>query len=235
VLDTVLVQLKERFSDHDTELMRQMQIFAPSALLTSERAVVDDDVHKLCTNYSLDTSVVLKELREFRLVCRQVHNMVNMDDSMSEQSNRTWSRDMVSSKARPNSDEQDGHAADPIPNEPREEEEVEQSAQVHWTEQSFIKPLMVLGELSGFDSLSCMYRNPDSLAITSCIAERAMSRVKIVKDRLRSTMSDDWFSALLVLSMEKDILDNISDNDIVDKFASCSQPLLNQLMHSFHV
>ena len=65
--------------------MKQMQIFAPSALLASDRALVDDDVHKLCTNYSLDTSVVLKELREFRLVYRQLHNMVNMDDLMSEQ------------------------------------------------------------------------------------------------------------------------------------------------------
>jgi len=237
VLDMVLVQLKERFSDHDTELMRQMQIFAPSALLTSERALVDDDVHKLCTNYSPDTSVVLKELREFRLVYRHVHNMVNMADLMSEQSNRTRSRDMVSSKARPTSDEQDGHAADPIPNEPREEEDVEgnekeQSAQVHWTEQSFVKSLRVLGELSGFDSLSCMYRNLASLAITSCSTERAMSRVKIVKDHLQSTMLDDWFSALLVLSMEKDILDNISDNDIVDKFASCSQPLQKQLVQA---
>jgi len=126
-----------------------MQIFAPSTLLTSEGALVDDDVHKLCTNYSLDTSVVHKELRESRLVYRQVHNMVNMADLMSEQSNRTRSRDMVSNKARPTSDEQDGHVADPIPNEPREEEEVEgnekeQSAQVHWTEQSFVKSLRVM-------------------------------------------------------------------------------------------
>jgi len=43
------------------------------------------------------------------------------------------------------------------------------------------------------------------------------------------------YTALSVLSMEKDILDKISDNDIVDKFASCSQPLQKQLMHSFHV
>ena len=244
VLDTVLVQLKERFTDHDTELMTQMQVFAPSALLTSERALVDDDVHNLCTNYSLDTSVVLKELREFRPVYRQVHSMVNMDDLMPEQSNSypARSRDMslTSSKAAPDSAEQNKHADDPVPNEPREEEEVEeheeeQSARASWIEQSFTKPLRVLGELSGFDSLSCMYRNLASLAVTSCSAERAMSRVKIVKDRLRSTMLDDWFSALLVLSMEKDMLDSINDNDIVDQFASCSEPLQKQLMHSFHV
>lgn len=62
-----------------------------------------------------------------------------------------------------------------------------------------------------------------------------MSRVKIVKDRLRSTMLDDWFSLLLVLSTEKDLLDNLNENDIVDKFARCSLPLQKQLIHGFHV
>ena len=89
--------------------------------------------------------------------------MVNMDDLIcqSEQSNPARSKDMVSSKAGPNSDERNRHAADPIPNEPKKKEEVEgnekeQSARVHWIEQSFMKPLRVLAELSGFDSLSCI-------------------------------------------------------------------------------
>jgi len=51
VLDTVIVQLKERFSNHETELMVEMQIFEPSSLLTSERVLVEDDISKLCINY----------------------------------------------------------------------------------------------------------------------------------------------------------------------------------------
>jgi len=49
VSDTVLVQLKETFTDPYMDLTRQMQIIVPSAL-------IDDDIHKLCTNYS--TNVV---------------------------------------------------------------------------------------------------------------------------------------------------------------------------------
>ena len=60
-----------------------------------------------------------------------------------------------------------------------------------------------------------------------------MSRVKIVKNRLRSTMLDDWFSALLVLAAEKDLLDNINENDIIDRFAMCSLPLQKELIHGF--
>ena len=83
-------------------------------------------------------------------------------------------------------------------------------------EHSFTKPLRVLSELSGFNSLGCMYKNLASLAVTSCSAERAMSRVQRVKDRLRSTMVGDWFSALLILSTEKDLLDCLNENDIMD-------------------
>ena len=86
-------------------------------------------------------------------------------------------------------------------------------------EHSFTKPLRVLSELLGFNSLGrlgYMYKNLASLAVTSCSAERAMSRVKSVKDRLRSTMVGDWFSALLILSTEKDLLDCLNENDIVE-------------------
>ena len=102
-------------------------------------------------------------------------------------------------------------------------------------EHSFTKPLRVLSELSGFNSLGCMYKNLASLAVTSYSAERAMSRVKSVKDRLRSTIVGDWFSALLILSTEKDLLDSLNENDIVDKIARCSLPLQKQLIHGFHV
>jgi len=61
-------------------------------------------------------------------------------------------------------------------------------------------------QLSGCPSVTCLYSILMSLAITSCNAERAMSQVRIIKNRHRSTMLDDWFSALMVLSAEKDLL-----------------------------
>ena len=119
----------------------------------------------------------------------------------------------------------------------KEEECSTAGSKIKWVDHSFMKPPRVLSELSGFDSLTCLYKNLASLAVTSCSscsAERAMNKVKIVKASLRSTMLDDWFSALLVLAAEKDVLDSLSDNDIVDKFARCSQPLQKQLIYGFH-
>ena len=68
-------------------------------------------------------------------------------------------------------------------------------------------------------------QNPASIAIASCSAERAMSRVRIVKNRLLSTMLDDWFSSLMVMASERDILNDISTDEITDRLARCSQPL----------
>ena len=48
-------------------------------------------------------------------------------------------------------------------------------------------------------------------------------------------MLDDWFSALVILAAEKDLLDELSENDITDKFASKSLQLQKLLIHGFHM
>ena len=62
--------------------------------------------------------------------------------------------------------------------------------------------MRALEELSSFTSLSCLMKVLATVAVTSCSAERVMSRVRIIKNRLRSTMLDDWFSALTILASE---------------------------------
>ena len=59
-----------------------------------------------------------------------------------------------------------------------------------------------------------------------------MSRVRIVKNRLRTTMKDDWFSSLMILSAERDIglLDRIRVDDIINGFAKASDKLTSMLI-----
>lgn len=45
VLDTLIVHLQERFSDHDTELLKAMHVFTPSYLLANEAVVVDNGIY----------------------------------------------------------------------------------------------------------------------------------------------------------------------------------------------
>ena len=72
---------------------------------------------------------------------------------------------------------------------------------------SFTEPLSILYQLSGYEHLLRLYWTLVTLPVASCSAERALtlSRPKIIKNRLRSTMSDEWMSSsdLMVLAAEK--------------------------------
>ena len=77
-----------------------------------------------------------------------------------------------------------------------EEDNVSVSDFMHWTDYSYVKPLRVIYQLSAYPTLTTMHKILSSVAVTSCFAERTISRVCMIKNRLRSTMQDDWFSAL---------------------------------------
>ena len=53
--------------------------------------------------------------------------------------------------------------------------------------------------------------------------------VKIIKNRLRSTMLDDWFSALTILASECDLVDGLNTDEISDRFALLSDKLQKYL------
>jgi hAT family C-terminal dimerisation region len=110
-----------------------------------------------------------------------------------------------------------------------ESDDEQEAVHMKWLQQSFVKPLRALQELSSFPNLLCLMKILVTVAVTSCSAERVMSRVKIVKNRLRSTMNDEWFSALTILASERDITDSLPTNQIIDTFALCSTKLQNIL------
>jgi hypothetical protein len=73
---------------------------------------------------------------------------------------------------------------------------------------------------STFPNVSIALRMFMCLMISNCSGERSFSRMALVKNKLRSTMTDERLSALELLSVESDLLDNMSFSDIVDTFAS---------------
>ena len=105
----------------------------------------------------------------------------------------------------------------------------QQQTQSHdaWVNRTFVnvKPMRALEELSSFTSLSCLMKILATIAVTSCSAERAMSRVKIIKNRLL----DDWFSVLTILASERDLVDGLNTDEITDRFALLSDKLQKYL------
>jgi hAT family C-terminal dimerisation region len=71
------------------------------------------------------------------------------------------------------------------------------------TDYSYVKPLRVIDQFSAYPMLTAMYKILLSIAVTSCSTERIPSRARIIKNLLRSTMQDDWFSSQTFENIKK--------------------------------
>jgi len=66
-----------------------------------------------------------------------------------------------------------------------------------------------------------------TLPVSSTTPERTFSKLKIVKNRLRTTISQDRLEQLMIISCESDI--DIDHNQVVDEFASTTSVLSKHL------
>jgi hypothetical protein len=183
-----------------------------AAGLSANTTVTHSDIVHVCEFYKFDAREIARERNEFVTVFRTMSPLMSSDTSNS-------SACVVSTDDFAAQDEDSDSDNVCSVDNPRRRA----------SDYSFMKPLRALEELSGFPNLYCLVSILATLAVTSCSAERAMSRVKIIKNRLRSTMLDDWFSSLVVLASERDILERLKSNDIIDKFALSSRPVRNLL------
>ena len=76
-----------------------------------------------------------------------------------------------------------------------------------------------------------LYKILASIAVTSSSAERVLSRVRNIKNRLRTSMLDDWFSALTILASEADVTKSINIDEIIDSLANSSGRLREHLLY----
>ncbi|KAL4123014.1 hypothetical protein QTP88_015247 [Uroleucon formosanum] len=77
--------------------------------------------------------------------------------------------------------------------------------------------------ITAFPNLYTAYKSLGTIPASSASAERSFSKVKLIKTRLRSTVSQNRLESLALLSTEKDI--TIDYNEAIDKFALTSDLL----------
>lgn len=216
-LDVLLSQFNDRFSEGNMKLLQEMRHFFPASLISSS-AITAGDIEHLCRFYGFDADIVARERNDFLAVYKSMSEFIDTKDLIQA----SLSRSLYSQQK-----------ADPVTVGLMEDEEDEtaQLAEEHntWINRSFVKPMRALDELSSFPNLSCLMKILATIAVTSCSAERTMSRVKIIKNRLRSTMLDDWFSALTILASERDIVDALNTEEVIDRFALLSDKLQKNL------
>ena len=76
----------------------------------------------------------------------------------------------------------------------------------------------LLSQPQCFGSTSKLTKIALTIPLTSASAERAFSKLKIIKNRLRSTMRQDRLQSLMIMSVESDILSNLDIESLVDSF-----------------
>ncbi|KAI4975647.1 hypothetical protein ZWY2020_049254 [Hordeum vulgare] len=77
-------------------------------------------------------------------------------------------------------------------------------------------------DIGCFPNILITYRILVTVPVTVASAERSFSKLKLLKNYLRSTMSQKRLNGLATLCIEKDKLDEINVDVIIDDFASRS-------------
>lgn len=67
-----------------------------------------------------------------------------------------------------------------------------------------------------------------TLPVSSASPERAFSKLKLIKNRLRSTVSEDRLEGLMLITCERDI--PVNTDEVIKIFASYSTILNKQLL-----
>ena len=71
-----------------------------------------------------------------------------------------------------------------------------------------------------YPNIAIAYRIFFTMPVTVASAERSFSKLKLLKNYLRSTMSQERLNGLATLCIEKNLLDEIDIDTIVSDFAS---------------
>ena len=70
-----------------------------------------------------------------------------------------------------------------------------------------------------------------TLSVTQVACERSFSTLKYVKNRLRSTLTQDHLSAFMLMSIEKDVLTEVEYDLVIEKFPKTSSLMRKLLLY----
>ena len=87
------------------------------------------------------------------------------------------------------------------------------------TPHQFFVKLVNTGLQDAYPNICTLYRIFLTLPVTSTTVERSMSKLKLIKSYLRSTMNENRLSMLALISIEKDLTDYKDFNDVIKTFA----------------
>ncbi|XP_025414967.1 zinc finger MYM-type protein 6-like [Sipha flava] len=88
----------------------------------------------------------------------------------------------------------------------------------------------LISENASYPSLFLAYKYILTLSVSQVSCERSFSKLKYIKNRLRSTLSSSHMEQLMIICTEKDIINQLENKRIIDKFASQNKLLKTLLI-----
>ncbi|XP_065315639.1 uncharacterized protein LOC135924509 [Gordionus sp. m RMFG-2023] len=172
-----------------TSYFQKISIFTPAGIMDNEK-IEGWQISEICNTYQLDVQNIVDEYNDFRSLYLESQSIIFCEDLLKVKKNDALYID-------------ESIANDQITKENINSEIMTKIKK--WIKFSFILPYRLLNQLNSYSNLNLLYKYLLTLPTTSCSAERAMSKVKINKTRMRNKISDPFLENLLLISSEMDM------------------------------
>ena len=204
-MDQINTSIEERFSNNYS-LVKESALFDPRNF-GSLKNYSSDDVKAICERCSLDKDTVFKELTCFAACF----------DSLVES--------LASSC--------DGYRHD-LEEEIGDDDDVESSTTQPACKKCFGCCFSLLYErnfhTSAYSNIFLVYEYLLTLSFTQVSCERAFSKLKLIKTRLRSSLSQDRLEAFMLMSVERELLESVKFQSVVDVLVKNSSEMKKLLV-----
>lgn len=218
IIDTILVSVNERFVANK-DLLSDLAWLGPEKYDDIKNLVLEEfppetfvAISKLA---NVDRVTIISELKQF---AEMYYALESEASSVGEEENvnaQAFELDSNNSDSEEESDEECEHAFTKV-----------YSKTCKNCLHCAFKVLFQLSSQTGlFNDLFLVFKYALLLPCTQVTCERVFSKLKVLKNRLRSEMGQDLLVPLMMLYVERDICNTIDHDVIIDIIASSSKEL----------
>ena len=220
-MDLLLTTMKRRF-EQNKDIFNSMSQFSPKNFPSIVETIdakeeLAEKIAAFCDNYSIDSNECASELMSFAgIFGKFTESEVCEEDEESEDQEENENQDDEDPDSGNNEDDEPITVL------------LDKSYAYHNALHILANPKYHL--VDAYPILYSVYGKILAIPFTSCTPERTFSVLKRVKNRLRSTISQDRLESLIMMSVERKILEELNVDCIIDRLGSSSALLSSMLI-----
>ncbi|XP_050065236.1 zinc finger MYM-type protein 1-like isoform X2 [Aphis gossypii] len=210
ILDIVSTQIQERFNENSTPLLKDISLFQRKRL---------KDVSNNVSSLPVDA------FQGFESIYEKFVSAIDLRREYVQFANAYFSFEKFVTLPK-----KIHNVSDHIFHDPDDEQDFEESGFGPTEQYKDLTPIQTIynvchmtGLKDVFPAISTALAISLTLPVSSASPERAFSKLKLIKTRLRSTMIEDRLEALMIISCEKDI--PVDNTEVINIFSSYSSVL----------